>query len=173
LPQIILSVAKTSSSAGRIQGNSPHGQAPQPIFLNSGRNLHRASRYTDSPQPAIYSGEFENVPVVRPRWTRLSTNGSCQSEKPENPQVKTRGSASTLGVELDPRDTSLPNGEGARSARTNGVWRIQARRATCAAVNKTRRWSWSRSGLAPRDGFEPRFTLGYGLAEVRHDRVEK
>ena len=35
-----------------------------------------------------------------PRWTRLSTNASCQPKKPENSQVKTRGSASTLGVEL-------------------------------------------------------------------------
>src|SRR5581483_6242697 len=32
-------------------------------------------------------------------WTGLSTNATCQPKKRENSQVKTRGPASTLGVE--------------------------------------------------------------------------
>src|ERR1035437_3932826 len=47
-------------------------------------------------------GAFTNRAGGTPRWTRLSTNHSCQPEKPENSQVKTWGSASTLGVELGP-----------------------------------------------------------------------
>lgn len=37
-----------------------------------------------------------------PRLTLLSTNASCQLEKPENSQVKAWVSTSTLGVELAP-----------------------------------------------------------------------
>ena len=45
---------------------------------------------------------------VRPRWTGLSTNASCQPEKLENSQVQTWDSTSTLGVELAHRAMSPP-----------------------------------------------------------------
>ena len=48
---------------------------------------------------------------VCPLPTLLSTNASCQPEKPENSQVKTWGSASTQGLSAHPRMTSLPTGE--------------------------------------------------------------
>ncbi len=62
------------------------------------------------------------------------------------------------GLSLHPRDISLPTGERARSARTNGTWGIPTRRETGVAVKKTRTSSWNSGGLAPRDRFEPRFT---------------
>ena len=43
---------------------------------------------------------FKVVLGGTPRWTRPSTKATCQPEKPESSQVKTWGSASTLGVEL-------------------------------------------------------------------------
>ena len=53
-----------------------------------------------------------------PRWTGLSTNASCQLEKPESSQVKTWGSASTLGVELAP-PRCLSSNRRERAARKN------------------------------------------------------
>jgi hypothetical protein len=46
--------------------------------------------------------ELENSVPGTPRWTGLSTMATCQLEKPKNSQLKTWGSASTLGVELGP-----------------------------------------------------------------------
>jgi len=45
---------------------------------------------------------FSTVQGGTPLWTRPSTNATCQPEKPESPQVKTWGSASTLGVDRAP-----------------------------------------------------------------------
>ena len=95
---------------------------------------------------------------VWPSWTGLSTNASCQPEKPESSQPKTRDSASTPGVELAPRESSLPTGENTRPATTRGILRIPATEAAAAPVNKICASSWGRSVVAPRHGFEPRLT---------------
>src|ERR1035437_1172892 len=52
------------------------------------------------------------------RSTLLSTNATCQPEKLENSQVKTWGSASTLGVELGP-PRCVSSNRRARTAREN------------------------------------------------------
>ncbi len=93
-----------------------------------------------------------------PACTGLSTNASCQPEKPENWYSKTWGSTSTLGLSLHPSAVSFPTGETARRARTCGMWRIRARRATGAAVKIMSVGIWYADGVAPRRGFEPRFT---------------
>ena len=106
--------------------------------------------------------EFESQSAVREsgsaRSTPPSTNASRQPEKPENSQVKTRGSASTLGLNPQPRATSLPTGENRRLARTCEMLRIRAREQPTAAVKETRARSWGGTVVAPRHGFEPRFT---------------
>ena len=88
-----------------------------------------------------FLNRLDEVVLVRSRGhpvcTGLSTNASCQPEKPESSQPKRRGAASTLGVELAPHETSLPTRENARSTKTCGMWRIPGKTATGAAVNKT------------------------------------
>jgi hypothetical protein len=96
--------------------------------------------------------------LVWPSWTGLSTNASCQPEKPESSQVKTRDSASTPRVELAPHEGSLPTRENATAARTRGIFQIPATEAAAAPVNKICASSWGRSVVAPRHGFEPRLT---------------
>lgn len=92
------------------------------------------------------------MPVLNPPV--MSTNAACQLEKPENSQVETWGSASNLGLSLQPRDAFLPSGENARRARTCRMWRIRARLEAAAAVNKTTARRWGRKVLAPRHGLE-------------------
>ena len=92
------------------------------------------------------------------RWTRLSTNVSRQLERPENSHPKTWCSASTLGLSLHPRGTSRQTRENARRARTRGMLRIRTREQLGAAVNTTGVVNWGRKVVAPRHGFEPRFT---------------
>jgi hypothetical protein len=65
-----------------------------------------------------------------PRWTGLSTNASCQPEKPENSQMKTWGSASTLGLActtveplFQPERTRDPR----KPAECCGYWRRKAK----------------------------------------------
>ena len=58
----------------------------------------------------------------------LSTNATCQLEKPESSHAETRGSTSTSGLSAPPRDASLPTGENAWLARTYGMFGIRAER---------------------------------------------
>jgi hypothetical protein len=92
---------------------------------------------------------------VWPSWTGLSTNASCQPEKPESSQAKTRGSASTLGVEPAPRERSLATGENARPAKTRAILGIPATDAAAAPVNKMGASSWGRSVVAPQKPLIP------------------
>jgi hypothetical protein len=55
----------------------------------------------------------------------MSTKASCQPEKPENSQVKTWGSVSTLGLNASSRDASLPTGENAGRGKTREMLRIR------------------------------------------------
>ncbi len=82
----------------------------------------------------------------------------CQQEKPENSQAKTWGSASTLRLRPKARTASLPTGENRRLTKTCAMLRIRARRPPRAHVKKTTVGSWGGTVLAPRHGFEPRFT---------------
>ncbi len=93
-----------------------------------------------------------------PHCTGPSTNASCQPEKPENWYEKTWGSASTPGVSLHPRAVSFPTGETAGRARTRGMWRIRASVAASAAVKIMGVGIWYAVRMAPRHGFEPRFS---------------
>ena len=61
-------------------------------------------------------------------------------------------------VECAPRMNSLPTGENTRRVRTRGMLGIRARGTAGAAVNKMSASSWGAKVLAPRHGFEPRFT---------------
>ena len=62
------------------------------------------------------------------------------------------------GLAAHPHDASLPTGENARRGKTYGMLRIRTWETRGAAVNKTGTWYWGRKELAPRHGFEPRFT---------------
>ncbi len=94
-----------------------------------------------------------------PRWTRPSTNASCQLEKPESSQVKTWGSASTLGVELGPprclssNRRECPARKNVRNVADTGA----PERRRCCQRNAPPGVGGERN-LAPRHGFEPRFT---------------
>jgi hypothetical protein len=90
-----------------------------------------------------------------PRWTGLSTNATCQPEKPENSQVKTRGAASTSGLSLHPQGASPPTGENPQHARMRAMLGIWARETAGAAVNKRQAWSWGRKVLAPQKTWFP------------------
>lgn len=72
--------------------------------------------------------------------------------------MKTWDSASTLGLSLHSRATSLPTRENAGHAKTYGILRIRARETAGTAVNKMGATSWDTKVVAPRHGFEPRFT---------------
>jgi len=67
-----------------------------PLHVTSERRDKRSLPYRGPRNSRV------NVVGWHPGWTRLSTSASCQPEKPENSQVKTWGSASTLGAELAP-----------------------------------------------------------------------
>ena len=95
---------------------------------------------------------FEDEILGGPRCTGPSTNATCQPEKPENWYSKTWGSASTLGLSLHPRAVFFPTGETARRAKTCGMWRIQARRATSAAVKIMGVGIWYADSMAPYSG---------------------
>src|SRR6266849_4535031 len=66
---------------------------------------------------AVFVSLLNRVELGSPRLTLLSTNASCQPEKPENSQVEMWGSASTLGLNSHPRDSSLPTGESTKRVR--------------------------------------------------------
>ena len=66
-----------------------------------------------------------------PRWTRPSTNASCQPDKLDNSRVKTWGSASTLGVELAPP----------RRVSSNGREPRRASLAECGGYGRVRCWA--------------------------------
>lgn len=84
-----------------------------------------------------------------PRLTLLSTNASCQLEKPENSQPKAWRSTSTRGLSLRLRNASLQTGENVPCARTCRMWRIRAREVAGAAVNRIGATSWERSTGSP------------------------
>jgi hypothetical protein len=76
------------------------------LAIRSGRGSRSRSgcRSSISPKTAVISLRqlLTFTEGGCPRLTLLSTNASCQLEKPENSQVKAWGSTSTLGVELAP-----------------------------------------------------------------------
>src|SRR4051812_23238373 len=61
-------------------------------------------------------------------------------------------------MSLDPHAASLPTREKRAPRETCGMLPIRARKQAGAAVNKTGAWSWGKKVMAPRHGFEPRFT---------------
>ena len=124
---------------------------------------------------ALLSVPLDNIVLIRSRGhpvcTGLSTNASCQQEKPENSKEKTWGPASTLGLSLHPRRTPLQTRENRWVAKICGMCRIRARRTAGDAVNKTGDWSWGRNILAPRHRFEPRFTAPAHSASEPKERA--
>jgi hypothetical protein len=98
-------------------------------------------------------GRFENrFRADTPRWTRPSTNASCQLEKAENWYAKTRGPASTRGLIAPPRESKFPTGEKDTALNRCGMWRIRAGAASNAAININGPRSWYRDGVAPLRG---------------------
>ena len=59
---------------------------------------------------------------------------------------------------MHPRDASLPTGENAPRGKPCGILGIRAGETQGAAVNRIPTRSWGRNVMAPRHGFEPRFT---------------
>src|SRR5258708_3111207 len=62
------------------------------------------------------------------------------------------------GLNAHSHDASLPTGENVRHARTLGMLRIRAKRTSGATVNRIGATSLGIKLVAPRHGFEPRFT---------------
>jgi hypothetical protein len=81
-----------------------------------------------------------------PRWIGLSTNATCQLEKPENSQVK------TWGLSAPSQEACLPTGENAPHAKTCGMLGIRATVNAGAAVNKMGPCGYDGKNLAPRRG---------------------
>src|ERR1035437_1804362 len=110
---------------------------------------------------------------VCPLPTLLSTNASCQPEKPENSQVETWGSAATRGVELaHPRCHSSNRRErGARKNPRNVADTDEG--GAGAAVNKTAVLSWGKKVVAPLSQPSSKFLLFSTVASGPRGEVTK
>src|SRR5271169_2409826 len=106
--------SKMYGSAVMTMRNSVWGRISAARVAKLGDRLEfgKGARGLRRPAPAscFISPGLKGVGRGTPGWAGLSTNASCQPEKPENSHLKTRGPASTI-MRAHPRMTSLPTGE--------------------------------------------------------------